>query len=1148
MFGPSSNSSHRLLISIGALAILSTLTVNFPGLNFLSNGAPTSSSVTDVLNEADKLQYPRKISYYVEENHVNKKTDQYLQKAWENAKKCNKNAEKVKEKYSSIFTSFGINLEALSELLYHRSKAEAHYRLSMKNSRKLYEEVINDLIEENQKLDYLGADSNYTGPASQVYEKTEEVVENMDKIDEETSCKKEEDIATLTLCLTERIKNSDNGKITPKIFNTLTDRDKSLISKYSQLKKEIESAKRGMKKRLKSSRRKFTSKKKDLEENIKYLESQRTSLVTSNPGTASQVKVKSRISGSPREQLIELKEVLRREENSVQEIERIVESERENYLSRSIQEYENSFSEVKSAFKASEDLKDRLKNIQNHYKKKLKREKKQIESTLTTTYWKRLREKEKRALNQPTYGERIQSLKDVLEYSEFIKKAQESDLFPLKTRIKEFKNKIEKYEELGYSLSDKKSKLNSLSANIDEIEGSESLLNAYDIFRTIKSTVKRRVSPLEQRIIEKREKARKYLDSAVELSTTKFTEERINEAKLEQLKSKYRRTVKKEPLERPKKKIEMYKEITDGIRASVDELKSTLLNENTEIQVNTGEIPVCNQPLEGEATMNTYNPLPIPIYNVNVKKEFQGLDKEFLFHINSIRPRQEKEKSIEEEINPYRCTEIQDKVLKVNEDRETNMKEIKIERRIKRKKVLIDFDLPEKTEIIHLSPRCQKFKDKVKVEVPDKSRKIKITYEKPSDIKLEESEKIDSEGKVLHTIEVINSGEKLRNFTLRREIDALGEINSNKPIEKNGDSVKIILPVLSSYEKISLRYRLRDFRENANDKLTKIMALNSTRKKNPNIKSEVRKINDLYREGKYQQVIEESPEAINTLQRQPEEELDAFEPSISNSTIINTTSGNSNTNNESLIRLASSVLKLVNDKKLENLVQETRSMKGDEREQNIEEIDERLDELEPKVIEKMRLNESSLEKLFGKLGKAFRKTVKFEVDEENIPYTQKDLKSLKERRKDLRNKASSESLVEPTLEELIDQNSLDEIKNQIQIGKELRKDAEETLQEMEEFSLKRLKRAKKEYSNNPSESAEEYLKKAKRFHQNGEYLNSMLSSRKAVQFSSKGDGIDLPIKYIVAGVVISGTALYFFKKPKKDEEDDENPLKLKRGK
>ncbi|MFW5902901.1 MAG: hypothetical protein ACOCTT_03365, partial [archaeon] len=335
--------------------------------------------------------------------------------------------------------------------------------------------------------------------------------------------------------------------------------------------------------------------------------------------------------------------------------------------------------------------------------------------------------------------------------------------------------------------------------------------------------------------------------------------------------------------------------------------------------------------------------------------------------------------------------------------------------------------------------------------------------------------------------------------------------------------------------------------EKSQEILTELEFLKNTREITKDLKEDVDDLLSLHNRGVYEEFIEKAPELINKLKRKPlkgteivdngEEELENETEDINNSK----QTGDQEKENQELEEFKKEVNKICS---ITDCGELEKNLEKHEKHE-IKDLKGKIEELEERVNSKLAGNSEEIENTFKSLEKAFKETVEFQVNKENIPYTPEDFESLKNRRDKIETKESS--LVTRNLDYLLDSKKPSEVKELIEKEETLIDDSKDLLSQMEKSSIDRMQKAKDKYGE--SDTSLHYLEKAKNHHSEGEYLNSMLSSKKSVEETSE-KGFNVPYKHLAGAFLILGTTLYVLKKPKDEKIDkgENNPIKLKRGK
>ncbi len=1129
------------LTAIQAISAINLLTVSFPGLNFLSNGAPTSNSISNIVEKTNQLETPSHLHSYLQKNQINQPIDKKLEKSILNAEKAKKHAEETLEEYRLIFTVTGINLKALSRTMKNKRKTEKHYNLAMKNTKSMYKEITKDLLEEHQKLSFLGADTNYTGPITQIHEKTKEIIKNLNR----EKCGDEKDISTTVGCLTKDINTYRNttGEFTPSLYNKIT---QTLIPKYSELKKQINKKTDNLKQEYRETEKLQKRNINKANEKLHELEAQKTTLINWNPGSTQKNQIETSIAGTPRQQLLKIKENQEESRFLAEKAENIKKSKKENYLVQSVKKYKKSLSKAEITYKESKNLLKRLRNIEKSYKDKIKKLRSQLKQTLTSRYWERIETRYKKSLQQSTYGERIKSLKNTYQYIKSIKNAEDKEIIPIKNKIQNLLKRIQKYQDLGYDFEDKIKKLK----HLQKVKDPEMIPRTYEVYNEIKRLVEKRLTPLRQKIERKRQESSQYLKSAEELRKTPSTQESINTQLLKKLKQEHRETRNKPPLKQPKQTLKTYNKIINQIHTSIKQLKSKLLSKNTQIKTKTEKTVSCNQQIKRELTLTTKNPLQVPLYDTKITKTIKKPEEEINFYIPVLEPGQITQRTTTTTITPYRCNLISESDIQATENWITKMKKIKIERNVESTEVFITQYIPKNAEIIHLEKSKRTKKGRIKLNINSEQENITITYKKPPKLDIEGHKEINPSKRTQYIINIINNGDKISNFTLTRSIDPIGKIESNYPIEESENHVKITIPELGAREKIKMTYKPKSLKKEAKKNLMRLNQLNYTKDASKHLMSRLKEIRRLYRDQEYREVIEKSPNLINEFRSLPSKSKDNYTKDTDTRNESNKTVPKSEENELTTItQRTSNLCELIECRDLKMKLEELKSTETPQ-EKKITKLKTRLNNLEEEAMKKVKKNKTKIKETFKLLEKAFKTADQFTTENKEIPYTQEDLKSLQERKKSLNKKELVFGIAEPSFTQLVEEHGTEKIKRKIEKRKDLIEDAEDMLSNIKESSILRLERARKIFSKNKNEVTRKYLEKAKNYHEEGEYLNSMLSSHKVIQFTQGNSGNSLPLKYIAAGIIISGTTLYILKKPGNDEEDgiEDVKMKLKRGK
>ncbi len=1182
-------------VSLSILFIFSAMQAGYISpLTHDPAGIPHQVPIQEALEKSRKLESPTSITGQLKQNPLNEESEFYLEKSWENARKTQEKAKSSNRIYNNWLekgweyfkeiSSLGLLHTKVDEVEELHREARKHYLTALWSSRQLYREIITDLHEQKHQLEKLGA-HNYTGPAHQSHKRTEEILNrlNKTKIKEQRYSRQGEDILTIMTELSQEIRTAE--KITPEIFNLINSHQASLATRYSDFREETQRKIQRMKNTHQKQRQKHLELTQKLENKLKELEKQEVQLVTSNPGRREQGEIThTEIAGTPRNQYKQSNLIKRDIENQARKAERIHQNKEHNYLSRSIKIYRKTTNQLESTLQELKELEKRLGQIEKHYKEKIDENKGKLEESLLTRYREEIKQKEEKAKNQRTKGETINQLKQTLEYIETVKELEEKDLAPIKQRIENTKNRVKKYIELGYPLQDKKEKLQELK----QIQDPEMLPKTQKILNELKTTIKIRVTPLKQRINEEEKRASNHLRSVQQIKNTPYGEKtiQIDKNRLKDLENKYNRVKTFNPLEHPIKKLETYQDIIRQTSPIIKRFKPTLLSRHTEITTQKQETPVCNREKTTKIQVETHNPLSIPLHNVNIEKEVPGNIKleqqpekdKLHFNIRTIRPHETKQRTKKARFTPYTCTIENKSKLNINEERTTEQKEIKIRRNVKTPEVLLDLNLPPKTEFIHKPPNTEVKDDEIKVKTTEKEQTIKLTYTYPSNIKITEWKNQIQENKVKHTIEIINHEQKINNFTLTRDIDPEDVIHSTHPtntpkapenldLEQGQltqtletmapyqDTLEITVPGLEHREQVEIIYRAQEPKKESQEAMKKINFFKETRELTKELETRISRFQQLFNQGRYEETMNKAPGIINELKRQPtkqaqvEEDHELKNESEEGEEILNESLKETKDDQNQVIGDIQQYLPLLCSlKDCKGIKQEIEGLKTaqDLEEDQLQKLKQRFNSIKREMESSLENRTRELEKTFLLLGKAFERTVDFEVNEKYLPYTQKDLESLKHRKEQIKENEGSQ-LIRKNLDYLIENQDPDKIKNRIEREQQLLKDSKELLSQIEKSSVERLQRAKNQYEETQNQESLKYLEKAKNHHAEGEYLNSILSSRKTVE-KTTSNGTEFPYKHLAGAVTIMGAVIYVLKKPSTDKEEEEEPTKLKRGK
>ncbi len=1167
-----------------------------PPLTYDESGIPRQVPIQEALEKSNKLEAPTSIQGKLKYNSINEETDIFLQRSWENARKAQEKAEGSQNVYNNWLdkgweyfkeiSSLGLLNTKVDEVEKLHRETREHYIKALQSSRLTYEEVISDMYSQKIKLEKIGAD-NYTGPAHQSHKKVKETLNRLDKekIEEEIFQEKGKDIATIMTKLSKEIKTAE--MINPEIFNLITNPRNSLITEYSELKKEIDKDIQRMNKTKRKQKEKHERLIKKLEKRLTDLEKEKIEKVRSNPSTGRKGEIThTEISGNPAEQYRQIESIKSKSERKAAEARRIYRNEEYNYLSRNIKIYKMTINNLQKSLETTEELEKTLKNIEKHYKEKINKRKSEIEESILTRYREKIKDKEEYAKEQETIGERIKKLEETLEYIETVKELEKEDLTPIKRRIENTINRVEKYIELGYPLEDKLEKLEKLK----QVNDPEMLPKTQKTLNELKKTIEIRTSPLENEIREKREKTDRIIESMNKITKTAYGEieisDKIDEKRLKELENQYRKLKSFDPLKNPIRKLEGYRSIIREISPVINSFKEEILLENTEIKLNEEkETLKCNQEIITEIQIEIQNTLPITLYNTKIEKEIPGKlklrqqpEKENLhLDINEINPHETVIKTKKAKMTPYTCEEKRKETISINEETKTEQKEIKIIRNVKDPELFLDSRVPEKGKIINKPPNARVENGKIKIKAHEEEQEIQITYRKNPEIEIIEEKNWRGKETIDHQIEIINHEEKIQNFTIKRNIDPSKIIECNYPIKNieeytetdkkeilnqkqdlaSIERTEIRIPELKNHAEIEITYLGGEPKEEAQKAMNEIYFLKDTRKIPEGIESQIESIERLFELEKYQKVTEEAPKIINELKKQPikgiereieeKEETEAINETHQEEKIEEENKSETYEPNIDEIRKlkekTSVICRLIEcgeiKQKLDNLDQYS-----DIEKEKIKSLRDKISSKESKAESKMKENSEEIEKIFKSLEKAFEIEPDLEIDKKHIPYTKEDFNSLKNRRENLENEKSS--LVLDSFDKRIEENNPEELKNEIKKREELIKDSKDLLSQMEKSSVERLKEAKNKYQEK-GEKAPGSLEKAKESHEKGKYLESIAYSERSIEkVPSKDSGF--PYKYLVGLIMIIGTSLYVIKKPGKDKEDEEDPVMLKRGK
>ncbi len=1165
-----SNENCFYSLSFSILFLISAMQAGqISPLTYGPQGIPHQVPIQEALRESNKLEVPQSIQGKLNEHSINEETDEYMKKSWENAYDARAKAKASQRIYNNWLdkgweyfkeiASLGILETKVDKVERLHRETREHYMTSLWSSKQLYKEIITDLHLTKLKLERIGAD-NYTGPAKQSYKKTIEMLNRLNK-SKEYSYEKD-DIASILAEISREIKIAE--RISPELYNLINSPYNSLVSKYSVFKELTERNILRMNKTLQKNREEHRRLLSQLEEEIIYLDNQDADKVDEEVFESFEGEIKhSELTGSPKR---ELRELIRIKENvkiQSKRAERIYENKENNYLSRSIKKYRRINNELKKGLETALNTKKRLKEIKQNYKRQIDIEKGDLKKSLLTEYRKEIKEKEERSRNQETIGKQINSLQDTLRYIKTIKELEEKDLAPIKQRISREINKVNKYIELGYQLEDKKLKLEKLK----EIRDPILLPNIQRTLNEIKETIIIRVSPLEERIRLKEEKANDLLNSIQKITSTSYGERNlgINKNRLRELRNQYNRVKNTPCLDYPIEKLETYQKIIRETSPLIEEFKSAVIEENTNIEIKDQIKNNCNEEIIGEIKITAHNPLSVPLHNIYINKEISGdielkgspKRDELNLRINTVYPQETIEKTKRAKFTPFLCTEKESKRISITEERLTKQKQIEIKRNVENSKVYLNLDLCSKTEIIHKNPNLERINNKIVFKPIKEKEEIKLTYQRPPEIQVNEEKIIGKNGRVKHTMELINHEEKIYNFTLKRNIDPSKVIDSNYPVNEfsnNYESIhsldmleethsmetektSIRIPKLKNHAKIKLIYIEEDFKKKAQDILVEIKFLNNTREVNHELEEEIKRIKDLQMNGEYEKIVEIAPNLINRLRRLPNEKTYSEEEknySEKNKSIEKPKEEKEFSEElKELEKELSDFCLIIDCKDIEKMKEKD--------EESVHQLEKSIKEIKEKINSRINENSKELDEVFNQLKKAFKDSSEFKIDDTHIPYTQEDLEYLKNRKKDMKGESK---LIDRNINYLLDQKDPLKINEDIRREEKLIEDSKKLLSQMERSSIDRMQEV-----NDKTDEKDinlNYLEKAKNYHSNGEYLNSMIYSKKSIQQADE-KGIKIPYKHIFGAFLILGTTLYFLKKPSEDNELDDESMKLKRG-
>jgi len=1157
-------------------------------------GIPHQVPIQEALEKSTRLETPTSITGQLKQSSLNKEAEHYLEKSWKNAQKAREKAKSSNRVYNNWLekgweyfkeiSSLGILNTKVDEVEKLHRETREHYLTALWSSRQLYREIITDLHRQKHQLKNIGAD-NYTGPAQHSHKKTKELLNrlNKTKIEEQRYPEQGEDIATVMTKLSQEIKTAE--KITPEIFNLITSPQTSLATQYSEFRKETRRNIQRMNKTHREKRESHRRLTQRLENQLNELEKQNIQLVTTDPGRTEKGEIThTDIAGTPRSQYRQTRSIKRNIEEQARKAERIHQNRERNYLARSIQIYRKTTNQLESTLQEIKELEERLNQIEKHYEERIDENKGELEESLLTRYREEIKQKEEQAKNQGTEGERIKQLKQTLQYIKTVKELEEKDLAPIKQRIKNTIDRVEKYIELGYPLQDKKEKLEELTG----IQDPELLPETQKTLTELKNTIEIRITPLKQRINKEEKRASNHLRSVQQIKNTPYGEKtiQIDQKRLRDLENSYNRVKTLNPLDHPIKKLETYQDIIRETSPIIKRFKPTLISRHTEIITPKQKTPTCNEEITTKIQIEIHNPLSIPLHNVNIEKEVPGNIKlkqqpekdKLHLDIHTIHPHETKRLTKKARFTPYTCTLDSEETLAIKEQRTTEQKEIRIRRNVENPEVLLDLNLPPNTDIIHKPPNTEVKNGEVKVKTKEKEQTIKLTYTRPSKIEVIERKNQIQENKIEHKIEIINHEQTIKNFTLTRDIDPEDVIHSTHPtntptapetynleqdklpqtletIAPYRDSLEITLPELKHREEIEIIYRAQEPKKESQEAMQKINFFKQTREITQELETRINQFKQLFNQGRFEETMKKAPEIINQLKRQPTKQIQAEE----DQELKNGSEESKETQNKSIeetktsldqeiesIRNDLAFLCILEDcedvkQKIENL-ENTKDLEEDQ----LQELKQQVNSIKQGAESSLNNRTQELERTFQLLEKAFERTVDFEVNERYLPYTQKDLEALKDREEDLKENQESQ-LIRTNLEYLMENHNSNQIENRMEKEKQLLEDSRELLSQIEKSSVERLQRAKNQYGETQNQEALKYLEKAKDYHAEGEYLNSILASRRTVEKTTNGRA-QFPYKHLAGAVTIMGTVIYVLKKPSNDKEEEQEPTKLKRGK